>query len=129
MNLSEMQAATPPASPERTTDADISAFFGLSEKTAVITLRELDAPRVFQIEADAKMVRKMRPQWPEDLRRACALLGLAHVSPRDEGCTPLEFYVTQAERNKALFQHVVAAYGKAFPGATQDEDEDASKND
>jgi hypothetical protein len=129
MNLSDMKAAIPPSEPERTTAVDISEQLGEEAGRAVIVLRELDAPRMFQVEADGKIVKKMRPRWPRDLQRACAVLGLAHVSPRDADTTPLDFYVTLAEDSKALFQHILTAYGKAFPAATEDEDEEDSKND
>ena len=113
LSLSALTAAVKEAAaPLRTVDIDISAFI---PGAPLLTLRELDAPRLFQVPADAETIRKQNPQWPENLAETVALLAMAHVAPVEPGQPAGPFYVAVAASNRHLLSHILKTYKNAFP--------------
>lgn len=77
-------------------------------------LREPDAARLFQVLADAEVIRKRNPDLPPALCQSIGLLALCHQSPASE--EPLAtVYTLLARQQSRVFMTLMARLNRAFP--------------
>lgn len=106
---------------------DVSAFVGEAEGSEIFRFVEPDIAQIYQIPIDALRLRKSYPDWPENLRQNVVMLALAHREPPTEEIPKGLLYAQIAEKNKALFTYLSAAFNARFPylmGSKETEEEE-----
>lgn len=126
LSFADMLAKAQSAPESRQEVIDLSQFLG---DGASVTLRDLDAPRIFAIPEAAKGVKKRNLEFPAPLCESIAMLSLAHVAPAATGQVD-DFYSAIAKNNSTLFMHLLTRYCEAFPALSSlgAEDDDGKKD-